>query len=134
MKSPVDSLRPSDSEQSMDAHRQREQKWMAVMGSTPPSQSRKSKKVKKLLLEGVPSSVQYLVWSHLMDGKARVVPGVYGQLGSRSRVPVFSDIDRDVQRYFTDQPQLRVPQGPIVSLLQAYLTMVPDIQYTTGEC
>ena len=133
IKSPVDSLRPSDSEQSMDAHRQREQKWMAVMGSTPPSQSRKSKKVKKLLLEGVPSSVRYLVWSHLMDGKARVVSGVYAQLGSRGRVPVFADIDRDVQRYFTDQPQLQIPQGPIVSLLQAYLTMVPDIQYTTGE-
>jgi len=133
IKSPVDSLRPSESEQSMDAHRQREQKWVAVMWSTPPSQSRKSKKVKKLLLEGVPSSVRYLVWSHLMDGKARVVPGVYDQLGSRGRVPVFSDIGRDVQRHFTNQPQLQVPLGPVVSLLQAYLTMVPDIQYTTGE-
>ncbi|KAG6807798.1 hypothetical protein H0H92_006372 [Tricholoma furcatifolium] len=41
-----------------------------------PSQSRKSKKVKKLVFDGVPSSVQYLVWSMLTDGKARYVTGL----------------------------------------------------------
>ena len=123
----------SDSEPSMDAHRQREQKWMSVLSTVPPPQSKKSKKVRKLLLEGVPSSVRYLVWTHLTDGKARCVPGVYAQLGARGRVPAFVDIERDVQRCFNDHPHFQTMQGSTVSLLQAYLTMVPDIQYTTGE-
>lgn len=123
----------SDSESSIDAHRQRELKWVSLMSSVPAAQSRKSKKVKKLLLDGVPSSVRYLVWSHLMDGKARNVNGVYTQLGQRGRVPAFGEIERDVRRCFADHPQLLSTQGPLLSLLQAYLCMVPDIQYTTGE-
>lgn len=54
-----------------------------VMSSSPASQSRKSKKVKKPLLDGVPSSVRYLVWSYLTNGKARCVPGMYAQLCAR---------------------------------------------------
>jgi hypothetical protein len=68
-----------------------------------------------------------------MDGKAKNVPGVYTQLGQRGRVPAFGDIERDVRRCFSDHPQLLSAQGPLLSLLQAYLTMVPDIQYTTGK-
>lgn len=124
--------RTPDSESSMDAHRQREQKWVSLMNSTPPSQSRKSKKFKKLLYEGVPSSVRYQVWSHLADGKARIVPNFYTRLGTRPRVSAAVDIHRDAQLYFRDYPQLRGERGSIVSLLHAYLTMVPDVHYTTG--
>ncbi|KAH7905445.1 RabGAP TBC [Hygrophoropsis aurantiaca] len=135
-KSPMSSTDPSapapESPTSMDAHRQRELKWMAILPSTPPSQARKSKKVKRLLLEGVPSSVRYLVWCHLTDSKARALPGVYAQLGKRPRVPAFADIGRSVKTCFPDQTQLHSPQGPLVSLLQAYLSMVPDIQYSSG--
>ena len=122
----------SESESSMDAHRQRELKWMAVLSAVLPSQSKKSKKLKKLLLEGVPSSVRYLVWTHLTDGTAKSVPGVYAQLGARGRVPAFVDIERDVQQCFNDHPHLQSLHGSILSLLQAYLTMVPDVEYTTG--
>ena len=116
----------------MDAHRQRELKWMALMSSVPPAQAKKNKKVKKLLMEGVPSSVRYLVWAHLTDSKARGMPGLYVQLGKRGKVPVFNDIEHDAQKCYPDQPQLHTVQGTLVSLLQAYLTMVPDIQYETG--
>ncbi|EGO22770.1 hypothetical protein SERLADRAFT_393376, partial [Serpula lacrymans var. lacrymans S7.9] len=74
----------------MDAHRHRELKWMALLPTTPPAQARKSKKVRRLLIEGVPSSVRYLVWCHLTDSKARALPNVYSQLGKRGRVPVFN--------------------------------------------
>ncbi|KAG6843448.1 hypothetical protein H0H93_000946, partial [Arthromyces matolae] len=116
---------------SMDAHRNRELKWMGVLGSLLPSQSRKNKKVKKLIFDGVPASVRYLVWSMLTDGKARCVPGVYAQLGSRARIAVLGDIEKDVKRCFKDHPQLLSTQGPVLSLLQAYLTMVPDVLYVT---
>ncbi|KAG6841034.1 hypothetical protein C0991_002496 [Blastosporella zonata] len=128
----TDSEGASSSASMMDAHRQRELKWMAVLGSVQPSQSRKSKKVKKLIFDGVPSSVRYLVWSMLTDGKARCVPGVYAQLGGRGRVAALADVEKDVQRCFADHPQLLSTQGPVLSLLQAYLTMVPDVRYVTG--
>ena len=123
----------TDSESSMDAHRNREIKWMSLMSSNPASQARKSKKVKKLLMDGVPSSVRYLVWSYLTDGKARCVQGVYTQLCSRGRVPSSADIERDIKSCFQDQPHLQGTQGPVLLLLQAYLNMVPDIQYTMGK-
>jgi hypothetical protein len=132
----VDSLKTaksSDAETSMDAHRQRELKWMSLISSVPAAQARKNKKVKKLLMEGVPSSVRYLVWAHLMDSKARAMPGLYSQLGKRGKVPAFHDIERDTQICYPDQPQLHTAQGTLVALLQSYLTMVPDIQYETGK-
>ena len=123
----------TDSGSSMDAHRNRENKWMSLMSSSPASQARKSKKVRKLIVDGVPSSVRYLVWSYLTDGKARCVPGVYAQLCSRGRVPSSADIDRDIKSCFQDQPHLQGTQCPVLLLLQAYLNMVPDILYTKGK-
>ncbi|OAX37425.1 RabGAP TBC [Rhizopogon vinicolor AM-OR11-026] len=123
---------PTESPTSIDAHRQREGKWMALLPVVPPSQARKNKKVKRLLLEGVPSSVRYLVWCHLTDSKARAITGVYAQLGRRPRVAAFSDFEKDAKTYFPEQPQLHPHDGPLVSLLQAYLSMVPDIQYSSG--
>ncbi|KAF5346504.1 hypothetical protein D9756_010105 [Leucocoprinus leucothites] len=118
----------------MEAHRQRELKWMSLMASLAPSQWRKSKKVKKLLIEGVPSSVRYLIWQHLTDGKAKVVPGVYSQLGKRERrrVQAAERIEEDIGVWFKDQVHLQGKGGPVLALLQVYLTMVPDVQYTTG--
>ena len=117
---------------SIEAHRARELKWMATMTSVPASQARKSKKIRRLILEGVPSSVRFLVWSHLTDSKAKRTPGVYAQLGKRGRVAATGLIERDAQRCFPDQPHLQDPKGPLVCLLQAYLNMVPDVEYHTS--
>ncbi|KAG7090781.1 hypothetical protein E1B28_009866 [Marasmius oreades] len=122
----------SDAEASMESHRQRELKWVSVMSSVPPSQSRKTKKVRKLIGEGVPASVRYLVWSHLTDCKAKNVRGVYTSFGKRARVAAFKDIEGDVRRCFTEYAHLQNTQGPVMALLQAYLTMVPDVPYMTG--
>ena len=121
-----------DSHAVADAHRQREVRWMALLRTVPPSQARKNKKVKRLLQDGVPSSLRYLVWCHLTDSKARALPAVYATLGKRSRVPMFAEIEKDAMKCFPDQPQLHKAQGLVVSLLQAYLSMVPDIQYNAG--
>lgn len=132
-KSPLAPSAPVESAESMDAHRQRELRWMALLPTVPPSQARKNKKVRKLLQEGVPSSVRYLVWCHLTDSKARALPGVYAKLGKRPPVPAFAEIERDAVECFPDQTQLHTSRGPLVSLLQAYLSMVPDIQYNSGN-
>lgn len=116
----------------VEAHRARELKWISLMSTTPPSQARKSKKIRKLLQEGVPASVRYQVWAHLTDSKARRIEGFYSQLGEREKVPAFAEIQRDAQVCFEGDSRLSLPNGPLVSLLQAYLTMVPDIQYSKG--
>ncbi|KAH6894787.1 hypothetical protein BKA70DRAFT_1029941, partial [Coprinopsis sp. MPI-PUGE-AT-0042] len=67
----------------------REQKWMSLLGSSPASQARKSKEVRKLLLEGVPASVRYLVWNHLTGGKGNTLPSVYPQLCKRGSAVLF---------------------------------------------
>lgn len=124
---------PSDSDNtSIEAHRQRELKWINLMSSTPPSQARKSKKIRKLLTEGVPASVRSNVWQHLTDSKSKRMSGLYAQLGKRGKVPASADIERDAKAFFPDKPQFQNPEGPLVYMLQAYLTMVPDIQYHPG--
>ena len=120
------------SSSAVEAHRARELKWISAMSSTPPSHARKSKKIRKLLQEGVPASVRYQVWAHLTDSKAKRIEGLYGQLGDRERVPAFAEIQRDAHLCFPGDARLSQPNGPLVALLQAYLTMVPDIQYCKG--
>lgn len=117
----------------VEAHRARELKWISVMSTTPPSQARKGKKIRKLLQEGVPASVRYQVWAHLTDSKAKRLEGLYTQFGEREKVPAFSEIQRDARVCFEGDSRLSLPNGPLVSLLQAYLTMVPDIQYSKGS-
>lgn len=56
--------------------------------------------------------------------------GLYPQLVKRGTVPATPVIIRDAEDRFGDQPQGK--DGSIVSVLQAYLTMVPDVQYNIG--
>ena len=128
----VTSSAPSSVGTDVEAHRARELKWISVMSTTPPSQARKGKKIRKLLQEGVPGSVRYQVWAHLTDSKAKRLEGLYSQFGEREKVPAFAEIQRDAQVCFEGDPRLSLPNGPLVSLLQAYLTMVPDIRYSKG--
>ena len=121
-----DVLSPSD----IDAHRNRELKWISLMSTLDPTQAKKSKKAKKLLLNGVPASVRYQVWAHLADCKGKRMNGLYPQLVKRGVVPATPAIIRDSAERFGDQPQGK--DGSIVSVLQAYLTMVPDVQYHPG--
>lgn len=119
----------------VEAHRNRELKWLNAISSTPPSQARKSKKFKKLVYEGVPGSVRYQVWAHLTDSKAKRIEGLYTQLGKRGDVTVKDMIVADAKSCFANaRGRLGEADGPVVSLLQAYLTMVPDIQYHRGQC
>ncbi|KIK53342.1 hypothetical protein GYMLUDRAFT_88402 [Collybiopsis luxurians FD-317 M1] len=105
---------------------------MALILTVPAAQACKNKKVRKLLGGGVPSSVRYLVWSHLTNAKSMGLAGMYSHLSMRVRVAAFADMERDVKRCFGEYPHLQSTEGSLVSLLQAYLTMVPDVPYSTG--
>lgn len=124
-----------ESTATIEAHRQREGKWVTLMSSSPAAVSRKSKKVKKLLLEGVPSSVRYLIWSYLTDGKGRAVKGVYQQLCKRGEVSKTEEISADVASLVQangSTGHLAGVKDTVIILLQAYFAMVPDVQYSIG--
>ncbi len=116
----------------MTAHRHREQRWIAALAAIPAAQTRKSKKIRKLVLEGVPASVRYQVWAALADSKGKRMDGLYQRLAQREKVPAFTDIERDIRECFVDRPELQ--DGSLAKMLQAYLCMVPDVQYSKGEC
>lgn len=122
--------KPPPSPGTAEAYRKRELAWISTISSIPASQARKAKKVRKLLQDGVPSSVRYLVWAHLTDSKAKRIDGLYAKLGKRERVAASVSIERDVARFVELHPQ--VQEAGLVNLLQAYLTMVPDVQYAPG--
>ncbi|KIJ28878.1 hypothetical protein M422DRAFT_189175 [Sphaerobolus stellatus SS14] len=116
---------------SVRAHRERELRWVSTINSTDSAQAKRNKKIRKLLTEGVPSSVRYMVWAHVSNSGSRKLPGVYAQLSKR-RPAVAEDIERDVEILFPDAPQLQDKNGPLVSVLFAFITMVPDIRYSRG--
>ncbi|KAH6905728.1 RabGAP TBC [Coprinopsis sp. MPI-PUGE-AT-0042] len=112
---------------------------MSLLGSSPALEARKSKTVRKLLLEGVPASVRCLIWNHLTSGKGKALPSVYPQLCKRGPVPLGDRLEADIETniWFLDEKQsqlqtLREAGGGIVQLLEAYLNMVPDMQYSPG--
>ena len=97
--------------------------------------------MKKLLVEGVPSSVRYLTWSYLTDGKGRAVKGVYERLCQRGEVTRTRDIAADAETLFgihggeagnNGTQYLHATKGAVIVLLQAYFSMVPDVRYSTG--
>ena len=83
---------------SVQAHQDRELKWISTMTSSDAAQAQKSKKIRKLLVEGVPSSMRYLVWAHISNSSSKKMPNVYAQL-CKQRPAFAHDIERDVELY-----------------------------------
>ncbi|PIL34749.1 hypothetical protein GSI_02536 [Ganoderma sinense ZZ0214-1] len=129
--SPSDARSGKESDASqIEAHRQRELRWISTLSTIAPSQARKSKKIRKMVLDGVPASVRYQVWAALADSKGKRMEGLYQRLAQREKVAAYAEIERDIQASFAAYPQLQ--DGSLAKLLQAYLCMVPDIQYSRG--
>ncbi|KAH9941861.1 RabGAP/TBC [Epithele typhae] len=113
-----------------EVHRQREQRWVQALASTPPAQARKSKKVRKMVVDGVPASVQYMVWAMVIDSRAKRMDGLYQKLADREKVAAAADIERDIRASYADKPELQ--DGSLAKLLKVYLTIVPDVTYSRG--
>ncbi len=125
---------PELSVESMEAHRTRELKWMSLMASSPASQARKSKKVRKILTEGVPSSVRYLVWTYLTDGKARCVPAFIRSSVREGKSGVAGKIEDDVRVGFVGQGEdhLQGTKGGVLSLLSGVSEYGPRCSVLNG--
>ncbi|KZT53459.1 RabGAP/TBC [Calocera cornea HHB12733] len=118
---------PAQTPAQIEAYRNLEFRWVMLMQTLKPAGARKQKKVKKIVWEGVPNSVRGKVWAYLTDANARAIPDILEKLAGRGEKS--SVMMKDLDRLFPDQPHLRDPNGSLVKLLQAYLALVPDVQY-----
>ncbi|KZO92107.1 RabGAP/TBC [Calocera viscosa TUFC12733] len=119
---------PAQTPAQIEAYRNLEFRWVMLMQTLKPAGARKQKKVKRLIWEeGVPNSVRGKVWAYLTDANARMIPNILEKLASRGEKSLV--MMKDLERLFPDQPHLRDPNGSLVKLLQAYLALVPDVQY-----
>lgn len=93
---------PGPQEVDEEGDRALEQKWVALISTT----QRKNKKVRKLLLQGVPTSVRSRVWEFLIDSKSHRQPGVFAQVDCKGMQhwQLTDEIDADVQKCISPQP------------------------------
>lgn len=53
---------PNIASANAELHRQLELKWINAMSAIPSAEAAKSRKIKKLVIDGIPGSVRGVVW------------------------------------------------------------------------
>lgn len=53
---------PNIASANAENHRQLELKWISAMSAIPSAEAAKSRKIKKLVIDGIPGSVRGVVW------------------------------------------------------------------------
>lgn len=74
---PTPSSAEGSGKNALDEYRAREAKWIAALSSMTPAQIRKSKKMRGLVQNGIPSSVRGKVWAYLAESERFVEPGLF---------------------------------------------------------
>jgi len=117
-------------------YREREAKWVALLGSMDPVMSRDSRKIKKLVRSGIPESVRGKAWQFMACADRYRKPGVFDELRNRERLPIYDDIERDIHRCYPDHIQFREEssfgQDDLHSVLKAYAHYNPAVGYCQG--
>ncbi|KAJ9079471.1 hypothetical protein DSO57_1035008 [Entomophthora muscae] len=114
----------------------KEAKWKRIMNHWSPTRARKSYRVKKLVENGIPDLVRGRVWEFLANSQGAWQAGVYKELLSREKIPIYDVIERDIKRtypkhamfyYESSQGQLELH-----AILKAYAQYNPDVGYCQG--
>ncbi|ORZ00269.1 rab-GTPase-TBC domain-domain-containing protein [Syncephalastrum racemosum] len=130
-----DSLRDASSK-SMKAYREREIKWLNIVSKMDAGAAKKDAKLKKLVRSGVPTSVRSRVWQYLAGSPEYKKPGMYQNLCSRSRTPIFEVIERDIARCYPDHTLFKEEnsqgQRDLADILKAYSHYNPQLEYCQG--
>ncbi|GBB87750.1 hypothetical protein RclHR1_14230004 [Rhizophagus clarus] len=117
-------------------YREREAKWVALLGSMDPFMSRDSRKIKKLVRSGIPESVRGKAWQFMSCADRYRKPGVFDELRNRERLPIYDDIERDIHRCYPDHIQFREEssfgQDDLHNVLKAYAHYNPAVGYCQG--
>ncbi|RHZ54910.1 hypothetical protein Glove_421g11 [Diversispora epigaea] len=117
-------------------YREREAKWVYILGNVDPSMSRGSKKIKKLVRLGIPESVRGKSWQLMAGVHKYRQRGVYENLCKRESLPIYDVIERDIHRCYPDHIQFREDTGfgqdDLHNILKAYAHYNKTVGYCQG--
>nr|CAG8578518.1 12032_t:CDS:10 [Entrophospora candida] len=117
-------------------YREREAKWLAILGTMDPNMARDSRKIKKLVRLGVPESVRGKSWQFMAGADKYRKSKYYDELRNRPELPIYDVIERDINRCYPDHIQFRKETGSgqedLHDILRAYAHYNPDIGYCQG--
>ncbi|CEQ41937.1 SPOSA6832_03695, partial [Sporobolomyces salmonicolor] len=122
-------------ERSLEDHRAKELKWVQTLGSMTAAQARKSKKIRQLVLSGVPSSVRGKVWAFLAEAEREKRPGLYASLCSTERLPLSIAVMDDLSMILLDHPQFALGSAgreDLEAVLHAFARFDQQLGYFPG--
>nr|CAG8437982.1 12142_t:CDS:10 [Entrophospora candida] len=117
-------------------YREREAKWLVVLGTMNPNTARDSKKIKKLARLGIPESIRGKSWQFMAGAEKYRKYRYYDELRKRPDLPIYDVIERDINRCYPDHIQFRKETGSgqedLYDVLKAYAHYSPEIGYCQG--
>ncbi|CAG8454775.1 12548_t:CDS:10 [Ambispora gerdemannii] len=124
-------------------YREREAKWLNIIATMDTATARESRRIKKLVRQGIPESVRGKAWQFMAGANKFRKPKVYevGKsqsrvLRKRERLPIYDVIERDIHRCYPDHIQFREGnssgQSDLYDILKAYAHYNPAVGYCQG--
>ncbi|KAI8371773.1 rab-GTPase-TBC domain-containing protein [Radiomyces spectabilis] len=130
------SHRSDMSAKSIKAYREREVKWLSIVGKLDAGTAKKDAKLKKLVRTGIPASVRARVWQFLAGSAEYRKSGMFKELAQRPKTKIYEVIERDIARCYPDHTQFKDPNGQgqtdLRSILQAYSQYNSQLEYCQG--
>lgn len=119
------------------------EKWNQILAENDVAAAKKSRKVKKLIQAGIPTSLRGKAWLFLANASVRRRPGLFENLcrtsqeakGKKGKETLYEAIDKDVARTFPDNKYFqegRPGRADLDAILKAYAHYNPIIGYTQG--
>ncbi|CAG8499866.1 4776_t:CDS:2, partial [Racocetra fulgida] len=120
---------------SIRSYRDREAKWVSFLGSMDPSMARDSRKIKKLVRLGIPESVRGKAWQFMAGVHKYRKKGVFDKLRDKEKLPIYDDIEKDIDRCYPDHIHFREKgfgQEDLFNILKAYAHYDTVVGYCQG--
>ncbi|KAF7724672.1 hypothetical protein EC973_000844 [Apophysomyces ossiformis] len=124
------------SSKSIKAYREREAKWLSIVGKLDAGTVKKDAKMKKLVRSGIPASVRARVWQYLAGTDEYRKQGLYQSLLKKPRADIYDVIERDIARSYPDHMQFKDENGQgqrdLRDVLKAYSQYNTQVGYCQG--
>ena len=120
------------------------EKWVAILREEDSTAAKKSRKVKKLVRQGIPPSVRRQAWLFLANASVRRRVGLFEQLcktsqgnkGKKGKESLYEAIEKDLDRSFPDHKlfigESSTGKADLEAILKSYVHFNPIIGYTQG--
>lgn len=130
---------PSSLDDPEDAER-----WQQIVQENDTAGAKKSRRVKKMVHNGIPQVSRSSVWPFLQQSYLRRRVGLFEDLcktsqsakGKKGKEDVYSTIEKDVERAYPEHKlfigEARTGQADLEAILKAYVHYNPIVGYTQG--